>query len=112
MPRNISLESNSITDERIPVSEALFAQICRASPNEARTLSLLLLPSERAQLALFCNARSHLRDRGRAIAEVCTEESLTLEGGYAGLVLFGQTKSGPETWGVLRGAAARQSGES
>ncbi len=101
MARNISLEINSITEERIPVSEALFAQICRASPEEARTLSLLLSPVERAQLALFCNARSHLRDRGRAIAEVCSEDSLRLEGGYAGMVLFAQAKSGPETWGVI-----------
>ena len=102
MPRNLSLEIHSLTEERIPVSEALFAQICRASPEEARTLALLLLPVERAQLALFCNARSHLRDRGRAIAEVCSEDSLRLEGGYAGLVLYAQAKAGPDTWGVSR----------
>ena len=101
MTLNLPAKNHSLTEERIPLSEALFAQICRASPDEARTLSLLLSPSERAKLALFCNARTHLRDRGRAIAEVCTEHSLLLEGGHAGVVLFDQAKSGPETWDVV-----------
>lgn len=109
MPTLTTMELSSTTDERIPVSEALFAQICRASPDEARTISMLLLPSERAQLALFCNARSHLRDRGRAIAAVCTEESLRLEGGFAGMILFDQASSKSETWGGSRRQEAASS---
>ncbi len=73
----------------------LFSQICRARPEEARNLSMLLVASERAALALACNARTHLRDHARAIAGACSRESLFAEGGQAGLVLFEQVGS----WG-------------
>jgi hypothetical protein len=88
------------TTDRAQVQEALFAQVCRSTPEEARTISLLLGVSERAALALFCNARAHLREHGRAIASACTKESLSMEGGLAGLVLFGQIEAGAETWGT------------
>ena len=86
--------------DRTMTAETLFAQICRATPGEARDLSMLLTASERAKLALFCNARTHLREHGRAIAAVCSRESLAMEGGQAGLVLFGQIDAGVDTWGA------------
>jgi hypothetical protein len=88
------------TRDRAQVQEELFGQVCRSTPDEARNISLLLQVSERAALALFCNARAHLREHGRAIASACTKESLSMEGGLAGLVLFGQIEAGAETWGT------------
>ena len=92
--------SPRLSDGRTAATETLFTQICRATPDEARSLAMLLPVPERAALALACNARTHLRDHGRAIAGTCTRESLVAEGGQAGLVLFGQIGGGGETWGV------------
>ena len=82
---------------RTMAADALFAQICRMTPQEARDLSLLLTASERAALALFCNARTHMREHGRAIAGACSRDSLLKEGGHAGLVLFAQVEMGADT---------------
>ena len=79
-------------------TDTLFAQICRATPHEARELSMLLTMPERAGLALSCNARTHLRAQGRAIAGACTLASLVKEGGQMGLSLFNQADAGAETW--------------
>jgi hypothetical protein len=92
--------SPRLSDGRTAAAETLFAQICRATPEEACSLSMLLPVSQRAALALACNARTHLRDHGRVIASTCTQESLVAEGGQAGLVLFGQISSGADTWGA------------
>ena len=62
---------------------------------------MLLVASERAALALACNARTHLRDHGLAIAAACSRESLFAQGGQAGLVLFDQIGSGGDTWGAI-----------
>lgn len=96
------------SDGRTAVAETLFAQICRATPEEARSLSMLFALPDRAALALACNARTHLRDHGRAIAGTCTRESLVAEGGQAGLVLFDQVNAGGDTWGAtVRGEKRR-----
>ena len=92
--------SHRLSEGRTAAVETLFAQICRATPEEACGLSMLFGASERAALALACNARTHLRDHGRAIASTCTRESLIAEGGQAGLVLFDQIGSGADTWGA------------
>ena len=92
----------ALANETFPVPEEMFRQICRASPDEARHLSMSLTMSARAQLAVFCYARTHLRDRGRAIAAACTEVALQLEAGIAGNILFGQATAGPEIWNVNR----------
>ncbi len=96
----LASEVLSMTNDTLPVSNDLFAKICRAAPKEARDLAMGLPSPSRARLALFCNARAHLREVGREIAGTCSQASLVLEGGQAGLVLFDQVKAGPETWGV------------
>ena len=85
--------------ERAATVDTLFARICRATPREARDLSMLLTMPERAAVALSCNARTHLRAQGRAIAGTCTLASLVQEGGQAGLSLFNQADAAAETWG-------------
>ena len=80
--------------------DMLFAQICRATPEEARNISKALPMPERAVMALACNARTHLRAQGRAIASACTLTSLVTEGGQAGLMLFNQIEATADTWGA------------
>ncbi len=93
--------SHHLPGERAVTIDTLFAQICRATPQEARELSMLLTLPERATVALACNARTHLRAQGRAIAGVCTQASLVKEGGQAGLSLFNQANVGADTWGAM-----------
>ena len=90
---------HSLSEERVPVADDLFSVICRASPAEAARIAATLPEEDRVRLALFCNARSHLRAAGRAIASLCRVETLTLEGGISGLVLHQQAALGPDTWG-------------
>ena len=89
------------------ISEALIARLCRATPIQALALSLELSAPERAKLAVFCNARAHLRSQGRAIASACTEASLLREAGQAGLILLQQATVGPDTWGLTSRPTAR-----
>lgn len=90
------------------ISDAMIARICRGTPAEARTLALELSESNRAKLAIFCNARAHLRAHGREIAGVCTEESLHREGGLAGIMLLRQIDFEPDSWGGTARAASRK----
>ena len=100
MTSSASAAAHTVTDGRVPILDRLFAQICRATPQEARDFAMPLTMSERATLALSCNGRAHLREQGRAIAGACTLASLVKEGGHAGLVLFQQVEAGAETWGT------------
>lgn len=81
-----------------PVSDALFGEICRSTPEGARDLSSELPGAQRARLALFCNARSHLREHGRAIASACDSATLMRVGALAGQILSEQVTDGPALW--------------
>ncbi|MDQ4134689.1 MAG: hypothetical protein M3158_00755 [Pseudomonadota bacterium] len=48
---------------------------------------------QRARLAVFCNARQHLRDLGLRIAATCDEPTLVRVAGSAGSILFIQSRS-------------------
>ena len=100
--------SNHSPADRLATADTLFAQICRATPEEARSLSMLLTMPERAALALSCNARTHLRAQGRAIAGACSLASLVKEGGQAGLSLFNQVEAGADVWGATGGSVKRR----
>ncbi len=93
---------------RVATTDSLFAQICRATPQEALDLSMLLTMPERAALALSCNARAHMREQGRAIASACSLASLVKEGGQAGLSLFNQVEAGADTWGTSAASGKRR----
>jgi hypothetical protein len=77
-----------LSDSTLPVAEALFAQIIGCAPQEVAPLVGALSEPARARLALFCNARAHLRQIGHAIADTCSEGALLREGGQAGAFLF------------------------
>ncbi len=87
----------SSPSDRTVITKTLFAQICRATPQEARDLSMLLTMPERATLALSCNARAHTGAQGRAIASACSLTSLVKEDGQTGLSLFSQVEAGVDT---------------
>ncbi len=87
--------------ERSATIDALFGQICRATPREARHLSMMLTESERANMALFCYARNHLREQGRFIAAACDPKALVKAGGAAGQALLLQIDAEEGTWGAI-----------
>ena|ERR1700686_1630203 len=78
---DVHVADGQLTDE-------IFAAFCHLSPNEARERALRLPEALRAQLAVFCYGRAHLRPVGIAIAAACSEASLIGEGGNAGRALF------------------------
>lgn len=94
------MQANRAAD-RAATIEALFGQICRATPNEARGLSMMLTESERADMALFCYSRNHLREQGRSIAAACNPVALVRAGGAAGQALLLQTGAEEGTWGAI-----------
>ncbi len=73
-----------------PVPEHVLSAIHRATPHEALNISKLLPGPQRARFALFCYARTHLREAGLAIAIGCSDEDLVREGGIAGQALIAQ----------------------
>ena len=75
-----------------PVPDEVLAAIIHATPAEAMTISRLLPDRERAQLALFCYERVHLRDTGCAIAIACDNNELIRAGGMAGEALIVQRR--------------------
>ncbi len=54
-----------------------------------------LSAAERANLALFCYQRAHLREIGLAIAATCDQWSLVNAAGRAGDVLFANSRTQP-----------------
>ena len=73
-----------------PVPDEVLAAIIHATPAEAMTISRLLPERQRAQLALFCYERVHLRETGCAIAIACDNGELVRVGGMAGEALIVQ----------------------
>ncbi len=92
---------SSTNPNRAAIIDTLFGQICRATPLEARELSMLLTVMERAEMALFCYSRSHLREQGRSIATACVPGSLVKVGGAAGQALAAQADVGEDSPGTV-----------
>lgn len=84
----------SFSTDTLPVSEALFAKLLRSAPHEVPAVVEALSETTRARLALFCNARAHLRDISFTIARTCSETVLMREGAQAGVSLLAQAHSG------------------
>ncbi len=84
---------DNLSNDSLPVSEALFTLLIRSMPQQARDLTSGMSDGQRARLALFCNARAHLREMGHVLAKTCSEEGLVREGGQAGRSLFAQARA-------------------
>lgn len=70
------------------ITEALIARIIRSKPEEVAALVAGLPETARAQVAIFCNARAHLRVHGRAIAATCSLAGLSWAGGPAAVAML------------------------
>ncbi len=72
--------THQLNEEACPVSENLFGQIYRASPEGLEAL-IDTVPAElRAVLAHYCYRRAHLASLGLAIAASCEREDLMAAG--------------------------------
>ena len=59
-----------------PVSDATLSRLYRAEAAEIQAIAMDLPELQRMQLAVFCYARSHLREVGQQVAAVCNRDTL------------------------------------
>ena len=95
------LIAHPVNEPSSPVSDEVLGTIMRATPAEAMTIARLLPERQRAQLALFCYERVHLREKGCAIAIACDDHELVRAGGMAGEALLVQRRV-PQSSGSAR----------
>jgi hypothetical protein len=74
------------------VSDELIGRIYRAGPTRAGEEVAALSGAQRANLAAFCYARSHLHEIGLAIAAGCELHDLLDAAGKAGSMLHAQSR--------------------
>ncbi|MGP0091007.1 MAG: hypothetical protein ACLPKB_13760 [Xanthobacteraceae bacterium] len=87
--------------ERLPqdgpaVSDELIGRLYASRQQELTHMVADLPPEQRANLAVFCYRRAHLREIGLAIAATCDQWSLVNAAGKAGDVLYAHSRSQPE----------------
>ncbi len=75
--------------------DELIGQLYASSRHGIAALVADLLPAERANLALFCYQRAHLREIGLAIAATCDQWSLVNAAGRAGDALYASSRARP-----------------
>ena len=61
--------------------EQLVARVYRSTTDEVQSLAQTMSQQKRAGFALFCYSRSHLRDQGLTLAEMCDPDELRAAGG-------------------------------
>src|SRR5262245_35095965 len=81
-------------DQRVP--EELVGRLYRAGEGGVMELLAGLSLRDRANLAMFCYRKSHLRRTGLAIAATCDQSTLVLAWGTAlGQAIFAQSRERP-----------------
>jgi hypothetical protein len=78
------------------VSDELIGRLYASRQHELTHMVSDLPPDQRANLALFCYRRAHLREIGVAIAATCDQWSLVNVAGRAGDVLYAHSRTQPE----------------
>jgi hypothetical protein len=78
------------------VSDELIGRLYASRQSELTHMVADLPPDQRANLALFCYRRAHLREIGLAIAATCDQWSLVNVAGKAGDVLYAHSRTQPE----------------
>jgi hypothetical protein len=100
--------ANPIRDDDVYMSEELIARLHHASEDSIRELVAPLRASERANLAMHCYRKSHLREIGLTIATTCDLNVLVQElGPILGGAIFAQSRKGgsqepARAWGRTR----------
>ena len=74
--RREALRVTPFDENSCPVSDAMLSRLYRAEAAEIQALAMELAEAQRIQLAVFCYGRSHLREVGRQVAEVCNRNTL------------------------------------
>jgi hypothetical protein len=74
-------------------TDELIGRLYASHQNSVAPIVAELPAAERANLALFCYQRAHLREIGLAIAATCDQWSLVNAAGRAGDVLFANSRS-------------------
>lgn len=80
-------------DQGCPVPLDTLGRLYRGDAHVLAETLQRLSDRERARLAVFCNARQHLRELGLRIAATCDEPALVRVAGAAGSILFMQSRS-------------------
>ena len=84
-----------LRDEECPVSDELLGRLYNHP--EALTEILAAIPLQtRANLALYCYGRSHLRAVGLAVAATCDRSDLVQIGALVGDAVFHRAQAAPE----------------
>lgn len=66
-----------------PVPNELIGRLYRAAAASVGDIVASLAPAQRAELALFCYGRAHLREIGLAVAAGCERDALVAAAGSA-----------------------------
>ena len=88
-----SMATRTDYEEGCPIPLSTLGRLYRGDEQALVATLRTLSERQRAQLALFCNGRQHLRELGLRIAASCEEETLTRIAGAAGTVLSLQARS-------------------
>ena len=87
---------NPILNDGTTILEELIGRLHNASAGSVPDLVAALTATERANLAMFCYHKSHLRRIGLAIATTCDLNCLVKElGSVLGQAIFAQSRNHP-----------------
>jgi hypothetical protein len=85
-----------VGDEVCPVSDQLLGHLYRQTHSGLTELLRGMGAETRAKLALYCYARTHLREAGLMIAATCDRQNLISVGAQIGEAVFQRAQAAPE----------------
>ncbi|MCK7610708.1 hypothetical protein [Roseibium sediminicola] len=80
--------------EACPVSDDLLKRLLDTTLSAVADLGGQLPEPQRAALAVYCYRRAHFRKLGLTLAALCSRQSLAIEAGHAGELIFRQATAG------------------
>ena len=103
----MAIVTDSLSDP-CPVPDDVLGALYRSSKEGLPELIATVSPKARAQLAIYCYRRGHLKSIGLAIASTCTEYDLSTWGGGAGAALYARSRETAAAPPVASQYVARQ----
>jgi len=79
--------------ETCPVSDDLLKRLLNTTLSAVADLGSQLPEAQRAALAVYCYRRAHFRRLGLTLAALCNRQSLVIEAGHAGELIFRQASA-------------------
>jgi hypothetical protein len=92
----LPLRFEPIQPESCPVPDHTLGRLYAAPKRDLPEILATLPELQRARLALFCHARTHLREMALAIAATCDEGDLVEVAGRLGAAIFRQSRESLE----------------